>query len=114
MPYHITTLASTRTKLLCKGPSKGRAAFCVVPPASPTASRQEAKQRRDETDYGRCPLTPQGQLMVTLIKSDVLGFSHSNSIVAMQVFEVAVRYPDFFKVRKACAAPILEAMVDER
>ncbi|TFY81654.1 hypothetical protein EWM64_g2359 [Hericium alpestre] len=85
--------------------SKGRAAFCQTPAVV-------AKEKRKETDYSEYPLTTHGELMFALIQSGISAFP--NRTVVMQFFEVAARYGDFFKVRKECIMPTLEAMVDTR
>jgi exportin-T len=96
-----------------KGPTKGRYAFCVNPTGASPPGEHAPKAPKD-LDWSQLPLTPQGQLMVSLIQPNILSFQHPNSVVAMQVFEVAVRYPDFFRVRKECTGVVLEAMVDTR
>jgi len=40
--------------------------------------------------------------------------AYPNQAVVMQFFETVARYGDFFKVRKQCIVPALEAMVDVR
>ncbi|KAH9178275.1 ARM repeat-containing protein [Lactarius sanguifluus] len=40
--------------------------------------------------------------------------AYPNQAVIMQFFETVARYGDFFKVRKQCIVPALEAMVDAR
>ena len=40
--------------------------------------------------------------------------TYPNNTVVMQYFETIGRYGDFFKVRKDCVVPALQAMVDER
>lgn len=83
---------------------KGRAAFCHAPPTD--------KDKRKFTDYSEFALTTLGELIFTLVHSGL--FSHSNRTVSVQVFETLTRYTDFFKVRKECIVPVLEAMVDTR
>ena len=87
-----------------KGGGKGRAAFCQAPPV--------AKEKRIETDYSEYPLTPHGDMLMALIQSGISRYP--NRTVVMQFFETAARYGDFFKVRKECIVPTLEAMVDPR
>ena len=95
------------------GPSKGRLAFCT-PPNSQPLPKPTTRSEKQQIDYSQYELTPQGRMMFEMIKSNVISFPHPDSIVPMQVFECAVRYPDFFKVRKECITPILEAIVDSR
>jgi len=84
---------------------KGRAAFCEVP-----GSIQ--KEKRKTTDYSEFPLTPHGEMMFALVQSGVSAFP--NQTVIMKFFETAARYSDFFKVRKECIIPVIEALVDAR
>ena len=50
--------------------------------------------------------------MFALVRSGISSFSHP--AVVMQFFETCARYGDFFKVRKECIIPLLEAMVGPR
>jgi exportin-T len=84
--------------------AKGRGAFCQLP-AVP-------KDKRKEVDYSEFPLTLHGELVFSLIESGITAYPHQT--VIMQAFEAIVRYTDFFKVRKQCIIPALEAMVDTR
>ena len=83
---------------------KGRAAFCQAPAV--------AKEARKHTDYSEYPLTVHGEMLFALIRCGIANFS--NPVVVMQFFEACARYGDFFKVRKECIIPLLEAMVGER
>ncbi|THH18865.1 hypothetical protein EUX98_g8885 [Antrodiella citrinella] len=85
--------------------SKGRAAFCQTPAAV-------AKEKRKETDYSEYPLTRHGEMLYALMQSGISSYPHK--AVAMQFFETAARYGDFFKVRKDCIVPTLRAMLDTR
>ncbi|CAK5283785.1 unnamed protein product [Mycena citricolor] len=87
-----------------KGGGKGRAAFCQAPAVD--------KGQRKVADYSIYPLTPHGEMLFALIQSNLS--SHPDRRVALQFFEAVSRYPDFFKVRKECILPILEAMIDSR
>lgn len=84
---------------------KGRAAFCQV-------SVVIDRERRKDVDYLAFPLTPHGEMLFGLVQSGIAGYPHR--AVALQFFETVVRYPDFFKVRKSCIIPVLEAMIDSR
>jgi exportin-T len=70
------------------------------------------KEARKTTDYSEYPLTPQGEMMEILIRSRISTYPHPT--VAMQFFETATRYADFFKVRKENVLPALEAFLDNR
>ncbi|KAG6331220.1 hypothetical protein ID866_7869 [Astraeus odoratus] len=87
-----------------KSGGKGRAAFCLAP-AVP-------KDKKKEVDYSEYPLTPHGEILLALVQSGISAYPHR--AVVMQFFETAARYGDFFKVRKDCIMPTLEAMVDAR
>lgn len=71
-----------------------------------------AKEKRKETDYSEYPLTRHGELLYALVQSGISAYPHRT--VAMQFFETTARYGDFFKVRKDCIVPTLQAMVDAR
>ncbi|KAF5342683.1 hypothetical protein D9611_001870 [Ephemerocybe angulata] len=83
---------------------KGRAAFCHAP-----AIEQKEKKK---TDYSEYPLTSHGEMLTALVQSGIA--SYPNRAVSLQFFETVARYPDFFKVRKECILPALEAMIDSR
>ncbi|EGN99272.1 hypothetical protein SERLA73DRAFT_54418 [Serpula lacrymans var. lacrymans S7.3] len=86
------------------GGGKGRAAFCQAPLV--------AKEKRKETDYSEYPLTSHGEMLIALVQSGISKYPHR--MVTMQFFEAVSRYGDFFKIRKDCIMPTLEAMVDIR
>ncbi|KAI0342761.1 ARM repeat-containing protein [Trametopsis cervina] len=85
--------------------TKGRTAFCQTP-------ADVAKDKRKETDYSTYPLTRHGEMLYTLVQSGISNYP--NRTVVMQFFETTARYGDFFKVRRDCIVPTLEAMVDAR
>ncbi|CAL1716704.1 unnamed protein product [Somion occarium] len=84
---------------------KGRTAFCQTPIVV-------AREKRKETDYSEYPLTKHGEMLYALVESGISGYPHKT--VTMQFFETVARYGDFFKVRKECIVPTLQAMVDNR
>ena len=86
------------------GSTKGRSAFSQAP--------QVPKERRKEINYADFPLTPHGELLLALFETGISAYP--NQAVIMQLFETVARYGDFFKVRKQCIVPALEAMVDAR
>ena len=88
-----------------KAQGKGRLAFCMAPPNIP-------KEARKTVDYSEYPLTPQGEMMQSLLRSRIS--TYPNPTVAMQFFETVARYADFFKVRKENVLPALEAFLDAR
>jgi exportin-T len=51
-------------------------------------------------------------MLLALVQSGISAFPHR--VVAMQFFETVARYGDFFKIRKECIVPTLEAIVDAR
>ncbi|KAG6813913.1 hypothetical protein H0H92_005762 [Tricholoma furcatifolium] len=83
---------------------KGRAAFCHAPTVD--------KERRKATDYSEYPLTTHGEMLYALVQSGIVSYPHQS--VSLQYFETVSRYTDFFKIRKECIIPTLEAMVDSR
>lgn len=83
---------------------KGRAAFVQAP----TVPREQRK----DVDYSVFPLTAHGEMLMALYQSRISAYPHK--AVVMQFFETVARYGDFFKVRKECIIPTLEAMVDNR
>ncbi|KAH9849715.1 ARM repeat-containing protein [Lenzites betulinus] len=87
-----------------KSGGKGRAAFCQAPAL--------LKDKRKETDYSEYPLTSHGEMLYALIQSGISSYPHKT--VVMQFFETVARYGDFFKVRKECIMPTLQAMLDVR
>lgn len=89
---------------IVKTGGKGRAAFCVAPVVP--------KEKRREVDYSEYPLTPHGEMLLALVQSGISAFPHR--VVVMQFFETVARYGDFFKIRKECIVPTLEAIVDAR
>ncbi|KAJ7170663.1 armadillo-type protein [Mycena crocata] len=85
---------------------KGRTAFCHAPPLD------KDKDKRKTLDYSQFPLSPQGEMMFALVQSNISSYPHRS--VTLQFFETVARYPEFFKVRKECIMPTLEAMIDTR
>lgn len=47
-----------------------------------------------------------------MITSGISQYQHK--AVMMQFHEIVARYTEFFKIRKECIAPVLEALVDRR
>ncbi|TEB33368.1 KapM protein [Coprinellus micaceus] len=89
---------------------KGRAAFCHAPILSD--KEKLASVDKKKIDYSEFPLTSHGEMLSALVQSGIA--SYPNRAVSLQFFETVARYPDFFKVRKACILPALEAMIDSR
>ncbi|KAI0359842.1 ARM repeat-containing protein [Trametes cingulata] len=85
-----------------KSGGKGRSAFCQAPAVQ--------KDKRKETDYSEYPLTSHGEMLYALVQSGISAYPHKT--VVMQFFETVARYGDFFKVRKECIMPTLQAMLD--
>ncbi|TCD61869.1 pre-tRNA nuclear export protein [Steccherinum ochraceum] len=84
---------------------QGRSAFCLTPAAV-------AKEKKKDMDYSEYPLTRHGEMMYALMQSGISSYPHKT--VVMLFYETAVRYGDFFKVRKECIVPTLQAMLDTR
>ncbi|KAJ6513272.1 armadillo-type protein [Mycena sanguinolenta] len=87
-----------------KAVGKGKPSFCQGPPLD--------RDKRKSIDYSEYPLTPHGEMLFALVQSNISSYPHRS--VTLQFFETAARYPDFFKVRRACIMPTLEAMIDAR
>ncbi|KAJ7274411.1 armadillo-type protein [Mycena haematopus] len=87
-----------------KAGGKGKPVFYQGPPVD----RDKCKS----IDYSEYPLTPHGEMLFALVQSNISSYPHRS--VALQFFETAARYPDFFKVRTECIMPTLEAMIDVR
>ena len=51
-------------------------------------------------------------MMYALVTSGISTYPHT--AVVAQFFEAVGRYGDFFKVRKDCIVPVLEALMDAR
>lgn len=51
-------------------------------------------------------------MLYALVQSSISEFPHKT--VDMQFFETVARYGDFFKVRKECIMPTLQAMLGSR
>jgi exportin-T len=81
-----------------------------LPPSATV--RPEKGVPKPVIDYSQFELTPLGQMLMLMIRSNVV--SHPHVAASMQVFECVVRYPEFFKIRKECVAPVLEALIDIR
>ncbi|KAG9047337.1 pre-tRNA nuclear export protein [Tulasnella sp. UAMH 9824] len=58
------------------------------------------------------PATPHDELILALVQSGISSYPHV--AVRAQFFESVGRYVDFFKDRKECIIPVLEALVDQR
>ncbi|KIO34261.1 hypothetical protein M407DRAFT_16794 [Tulasnella calospora MUT 4182] len=56
--------------------------------------------------------TPHDELILALVQSGISSYPHV--AVRAQFFESVGRYVDFFKDRKECIIPVLEALVDQR
>jgi exportin-T len=51
-------------------------------------------------------------MLYALVQSGMSSYPHRAA--ALLFFETAARYTDFFKIRKECIIPTLEAMIDKR
>lgn len=63
-------------------------------------------------DYASLPLTPQGDILLKGIQSQILTYPHS--AVTLQFLECCARYYEFFRCRRELIQPVLEAFVDTR
>ena len=103
----LLSLHSCSALMFSLAGGKGRSAFCQTP-----AAISKDKDKRKDVDYSEYPLTRHGEMLYLLMQSGISGYPHKT--VAMQFFETAARYGDFFKVRKECIVPTLQAMLDTR
>lgn len=85
---------------------KGRSAFVHAPPIDKNS------RDRSNVDYSAFALTSLGTMLLAMVESGIV--SYPNKHVSLQYFETIARYTDFFKVRKECILPALEAMMDAR
>ncbi|QRV89824.1 exportin-T protein [Ceratobasidium sp. AG-Ba] len=85
--------------------NKGRLAFVNVPD-------DVAKDKRKQSDWAAYPLTPHGEMMDALMRSQISAYPHN--AVAIQYFETVGRYGDFFKARKQYVEGVLTTFIDAR
>lgn len=85
--------------------AKGRIAFATPP-------EEIAKDKRKQANWAEYPLTPHGEMMDALLRSQISAYPHN--AVAIQYFETVGRYGDFFKVRKQYVEGVLTAFIDAR
>lgn len=76
------------------------------PPANPTSSMNTSRAR---VDLAQCPLTPFGEMMVTLVQSNAFAYPHV--FVSSMAFEALGRYGDFFKTRMEYISSVLTAFI---
>ncbi|XP_006459374.1 hypothetical protein AGABI2DRAFT_201553 [Agaricus bisporus var. bisporus H97] len=91
---------------ICRSGGKGRSAFVHAPPIDKNS------RDRSNVDYSAFALTSLGTMLLAMVESGIV--SYPNKHVSLQYFETIARYTDFFKVRKECILPALEAMMDAR
>lgn len=85
----------------------GPGAFVVVPPTE----IQRAKRETDyKIDYKQFPLSPLGAMMLRACDAKIVEYLHP--AVSLQMFEVAVRYHDFFKICPEFITVLLPSFLD--
>ncbi|KAH8916215.1 hypothetical protein BT69DRAFT_1314090 [Atractiella rhizophila] len=95
----------------------GQAGFVVIPESvlrqqQSRSKTQTSNQQPAELDHSQYPLSPLGEMMYRVIKSNIVAFPHSS--VALQFFECVVRYHEFFKLSPDCIGDVLPSFMDER
>ncbi|SCV74530.1 BQ2448_7559 [Microbotryum intermedium] len=86
----------------------GPLAFSVVPQAEIDRAKKEAEYR---VDYTAFPLSTLGELLHRACRANIVEFPHPS--VALQFFEITVRYSDFFKLCPEFIGRILPSFLDE-
>jgi exportin-T len=79
---------------------------------SVTPANGTAVSYKPDVDYTTLPLTIQGELLVLCVQSGITNYPHP--AVALQFFECATRYSEFFRVRPDVVQPTLAALLDAR
>ncbi|SGY86016.1 BQ5605_C009g05795 [Microbotryum silenes-dioicae] len=86
----------------------GPLAFSVVPQGELDRAKKEAEYR---VDYTAFPLSTLGELLLRACRANVVEFPHPS--VALQFFEITVRYSDFFRLCPEFIGRILPSFLDE-
>jgi exportin-T len=86
----------------------GMFAYVVVPPEE----RAKIKSYDQRLDYTQFPLTPLGEIILRVAKSNIASWPHPS--VPLQFFECAVRYHEFFQLVPECIPNVLSAFLDQR
>jgi exportin-T len=68
--------------------------------------------KKPKLNYPDFPFTAHGQLMMALVQSNV--YKHPHPFVIVQFFETIGRYGDFFRTRKECIGPVLDAFIGSK
>ncbi|GAA5859251.1 hypothetical protein JCM8547_008938 [Rhodosporidiobolus lusitaniae] len=88
--------------------AQGPGAFVQVPPDIVVRAKREADFR---IDYKQYPLSPLGAMMLRACDSKIVEYPHA--AVSLQLFEVAVRYHDFFKICPEFITVLLPSFLDQ-
>ncbi|GAA5891828.1 hypothetical protein JCM6882_007375 [Rhodosporidiobolus microsporus] len=86
----------------------GPGSFVVVPAPEVQRAKRETDYR---IDYKQYPLSPLGAMMLRACDSKVV--EHPHPAVGLQMFEVAVRYCDFFKICPEFITVLLPSFLDQ-
>lgn len=87
----------------------GPGAFVQVPPAEIARSKKEVDYHINYTSF---PLSPMGDMMLRVCRSKVIAYRHP--AVSLQLFEIVVRYHDFFKLCPEYIVEILPCFLDQQ
>lgn len=95
--------------------SSGVSSFVQIP----AELRAELKSntpnvRKPKLNYAEYPLTAHGELLLGLIQSNVYAYPSQHPFVVSMFYETVGRYGEFFKTRRECVGPVLEAFIGER
>ncbi|GAA5834356.1 hypothetical protein JCM11251_007967 [Rhodosporidiobolus azoricus] len=86
----------------------GPSAFVLVPQEELVRAKKETDHR---IDYKQYPLSPLGAMMLRACDSKVI--EHPHPAVGLQMFEVAVRYSEFFKICPEFITVLLPSFLDQ-
>lgn len=87
----------------------GRAAFVQIPAEEIQRSKQQADYRINFTSF---PLSQVGEMMLRICRSKIINYPHP--AISLQLFEIVLRYHDFFHLCPEYIVEILPSFLDEQ
>lgn len=87
----------------------GPAAFVIIPPEELQRAKQQADHRIKYTSF---PLSQVGEMMLRICRSKIINYPHP--AISLQLFEIVVRYHDFFHLCPEYIVEILPSFLDEQ
>ena len=91
----------------------GSSQFVQIPPELARELKSNLPNaKKPKLNYPDYPLTAHGQLMMALVRSNL--YKHSHPFVIAHFFEAIGRYGEFFRVRKECIGPVLDAFIGSK